>query len=68
MERNLFWKLDVILFYLLVGSAFFAFAADVPQTLGMSEILVAAAENRGSVLDLPPEMPSLCLSGGLSTP
>ena len=45
MERNLFWKLDVILFYLLVGSAFFAFAADVPQTLGMSEILVAAAEN-----------------------
>ena len=42
MERNLFWKLDVVLFYLLVGSVGFIFADDFSLR---TEILVAAAQD-----------------------
>ena len=42
MERNLFWKLDVVLFYLLVGGVGFIFADDFSLR---TEILVAAAQD-----------------------
>lgn len=42
MERNLFWKLDVVLFYLLIGSVGVIFADDFSLR---TEILVAAAQD-----------------------
>lgn len=44
MERNLFWKLDVILFCLLFVGTGFVFADDVTLSL-QGEILVAAAQD-----------------------
>lgn len=42
MERNIFWKLDVVLFYLLVGGLGFIFAEDLSLP---TEILIAAAQD-----------------------
>ena len=42
MERNLFWKLDVVLFYLLIGSVGVIFADDFSLR---TEILIAAAQD-----------------------